>query len=52
MAIMEQNPSVTIKNVPPKFWKRIKLAAIAADKSVSEFALELLQRSMNGKAAK
>jgi hypothetical protein len=44
---MEKNPSVTIKNVPPPLWKRIKLAAVAADKNVSEFALELLQKAMN-----
>ncbi len=50
---MGQNPSVTIKNFPPKVWKRIKLAAVQSDENLSEFALKLLQEALqarNGKA--
>lgn len=49
---MEQNPSVTIKNVPPKLWKRIKLAALQLDKGISEFAMELWQEALQARNGK
>jgi hypothetical protein len=47
---MDDQISVTIKQVPRKLWKTIKLAAVASDKGISQFVLELLQKAMNGRA--
>jgi hypothetical protein len=47
---MDDTQSITIKKMPIKLWRTLKKSAIDKGQGISEFIVQILQQSANGKA--